>query len=264
MKKFAVGVLTASLFLSLPAFAQETREVTKTVPLAKDGLVSVDTYKGSVNVETWDRGEVSIVAKIEADGWMGREEEKVRDTEILIDASSDIVRIKTDYRTIERRRSFWDFFEGDAGNLPLVHYTIKMPATAKLRIKDYKSETSVRDLRSDMEINTYKGSVEVRSLTGGLDLETYKGECRVEFASMAAESRFETYKGDIRISLPSNAAFYLDAAIGRRGEFDADFQYEGSSSRRSRNDHSFRGDVNGGGPKLRLKTDKGSFRLVKQ
>jgi hypothetical protein len=254
--------LLAGLTVGFVAQAQESREVTKSVPLPKDGHVSIDTYKGSVNVDTWDKAEVSIVARIEADGWGRYDEEKVRDTEIRIDAGSNSVSIETDYKKIERRRSFWDIFDGEFGTTPFVHYTIKMPSTAKLQIKDYKSEINVNNLRSDLVLDTYKGEVDVRSLSGGLDLETYKGECKVEFAAMSSESRCETYKGEIRITIPSNAGFELDADVGRRGDFDSDFQFASSRAKRSRSDSWYSGAVNGGGPVLKLRTDKGTFRLI--
>ena len=262
-KMILCTALLAVFTLGFIARAQESREVNKTVPLTKDGQVSIDTYKGSVNIETWEKEEVSINVRIEADGWGRNEDEKVRDTDIRIDASAGSVSIETNYKRVERRNhSFLDIFDGEFGNLPFVHYTIKMPATAKLRIKDYKSEIDVANLRSDMVLDTYKGEVDIRSLSGGLDLETYKGECRIEFAAMSSESRFETYKGEIKITVPSKAGFQLDADVGRRGDFDSDFQFVSSTSGRSRRDYYYRGDVNGGGPALRLRTEKGSFRLI--
>lgn len=264
LKTVVPAALLAFLPLMLVANAQESREVNKTVPLAKDGQVSIDTYKGSINVDTWDRAEVSINARIESDGWGRYEDEKVRDTDIRIDASPTSVSIETDYKKLERRHSsFWDIFDGEFGNRPSVHYTIKMPATAKLRIKDYKSETTVNNLKADMVLNTYKGDVDIRSLSGGLDLETYKGECKVDFVAMSSESRFETYKGEIRISFSSKAGFTLDADVGRHGDFHSDFEFASSTSNRKNRDSWYTGDVNGGGPKLRIRTDKGEFRLMK-
>lgn len=259
------SILLAGWMIGFVARGQESREVTKTVPLPKNGEVSIDTYKGSIKVETWDKAEVNIVARIEADGWGRYDEEKVRDTEIRIDAGSNSVSIETDYKKMERRRSFWDIFDGEFGTTPFVHYAIKMPATAKLRIKDYKSEIDIADLRSDLVVNTYKGEVDIRSLSGGLGLETYKGECRVDFAALSSESRLETYKGEIRITLPSDAGFALEASVGRRGDFDSDFHFASSrTSRRSKSDSRYSGDINGGGPVLKLRTDKGTFRLIQR
>ncbi len=264
--KHAVLIAVLAVFaLGSRGYAQESREVDKIVPLSKDGQVSIDTYKGSVNIDTWDKAEVSIHARIESDGWGRYEEENVRDTEIRIDASSGSVYIETDYKKLERRRtSFWDLFDGNFGNTPFVHYTIKMPATAKLRVKDYKSEINVSNLQADMVLDTYKGEVDIRSLNGGLDLETYKGECQVDYSSISSDSRFETYKGEIRITLPSKAAFALDADVGRHGDFRSDFDFVSSTSRRRNRDEWYRGNINGGGPSLRIRTERGEFRLLKR
>jgi len=254
----------ALLVVSVLTVAQESREVQKTVPLEKNGRVIIDTYKGSVKVESWDKAEVLIEAKIEADDWGKYSEEKVRDTEIDIDASASSVRIKSDYRKIQRRRSsFWDLFDGSESNLPFVHYVIHMPATASLRIKDYKSESTVSGLKAALDINTYKGEVDIKRLDGGLRLETYKGECRVEFASMRSSGSLETYKGEIKVFLPSRAGFELDARVGRHGDFDSDFDVESSGGTRRNRNSSFYGKINGGGPTLRMRTDKGELRLIK-
>lgn len=256
-------LLTGLLLAGAVVHAQDTREIHKTVPINEDGRVFVDTYKGSVSVDVWERKEVEIVARIEADEWDRYSEENVRDTEIRVSDSPYEVRIKTDYDGLRRRNSgFWGIFDGSTGSLPFVHYTIRMPATARLRIKDYKSDISLKGLKAGAEVETYKGTVEARGLGGGMDLETYKGNVRVEFAVMNAASSFETYKGDIDVILPGSAGFRLDADLGRKGDFDSDFAFTSTSNRWSRKRSEYSGEVNGGGPTLRLRTDKGTFRLL--
>ena len=267
MKRFpAILILPLlSVFLVASFLGQETKEVRKSGPLSADGRVYVDTYKGSIHVTGWDKPEFEIHAMVEADDERGGyAAEKVQDTEIRIEATSSSVRVKTDYDRVERRHhSFWDLFDGSSGNLPLVYYTIKMPRTAQLMIKDYKSETNVTDLRADVEIETYKGEVDVNNLDGGLVLETYKGEVRADFAKLA-RSRFETYKGEIQIKVPKGQGMDVDADIGRRGRFDSDFEIREKYRSRYREDYDFRASVNGGGPLLRLKTDKGTIRLLER
>jgi hypothetical protein len=246
------------------AWGQETKEVRKSGPLNPDGKVYVDTYKGSITVTTWDKAEIDIYAKIEPDGFDRYAEEKVQDTEIRTSLSSSSVRIKTDYDHVRQHSSFWGIFDGETGSLPFVHYTIKMPRTARLVIKDYKSETNVTDLRSDADIETYKGEVKVMNLEGSLVLETYKGEVTVDFASLKGRSRFETYKGQIEVRFPKGTGFDLDADIGRRGDFSNEF--EGESRYRSKRDRDaeYQTSVNGGGPLVLLKTTKGSIRLAQR
>lgn len=257
-------ILTVLVLAGALAQAQNTREIRKTAALNPDGRVFVDTYKGSVSVDVWEKGEVEIVARIEADEWDRYSQENVRDTEIRIDETSAEVRIKTDYDRLRRgrHRGFWGLFDGTSGSLPFVHYTIRMPASARLRIKDYKSDISLAGLKAGIDVETYKGTVEARGVEGGMDLETYKGNIRVEFASLNSASSFETYKGDMDIVLPRTASFHLDAQLGRRGDLDSDFSLASLSDRRSKKRYSYSGDVNGGGPTLRLRTDKGNFRLL--
>lgn len=243
--------------------AQTTKEVRKSGPFNSDGKLFIDTYKGSITVSTWDKAEIDIFARVEPDEYDRDAEEKVQDTEIRIDASKPSVRIKTDYDRVRRHSGgFWGIFDGNTGSLPLVHYTIKVPRTAQVVIKDYKSATKIKDLRSDVEIETYKGTVEVTNLEGSLMLETYKGDVRAEFASLSGRSRFETYKGYIEVALPRKQGFDLDLDVGSKGNWSSDFDINESYRKGRRSDLEYRGSVNGGGPRLQFKTTKGTIRLA--
>lgn len=265
LKHAVFFLLCSAVWLNLVA-AQASREIKKSVPLDADGRLVIDTYKGSITITTWDRAEVDISARIEADDsmWDSRrdEEEKVQDTDVRIEGSGREVRLKSDYTKLKRRhRSFWDIFDGDTGSLPFVHYTITMPRTASLKIKDYKSETSVTDVKSDISLNTYKGNARLVGVEGSVDLETYKGDVRIEYSALGKANRFETYKGEIEITIPRGKGFDLEANLSRRGSLRSDFNIE--ERYRSKRDRSkeYRTSINGGGPILRLETYKGTYRL---
>ncbi len=233
----AAGVLTAA----------DSKDIHRTFPLDSRGHVTIDTYKGSIRVSTWDRNEVDVAVRIEED--FGLFSQNVRWADVRFDASPSDVRITSS--------SQWSFFLD--GVPPLYHYTIRMPRTASLRIKDYKSETDVRDLAAGLEVNTYKGSVQLWNFSGGLTANTYKGEIRAEFAAFTARSTIETYKGKIDLRLPRESRFDLSTGLGRRAGLDSDFErsVRASNSR----DRTYRSQVNGGGPELRLRSYKGDFRL---
>ncbi len=255
---FVLGVLGA---LQAIVTAASTKEVNKTVDLSPTGHISIDTYKGSVDVTTWDSQRVEIRARIEPDGSCGDDEERVRDTEVRIDSSPDSLRIKSDYDKVRKAAPLMGLFNWNCGTLPFVHYTLKVPRTAQLKIKDYKSEIRIAGLRSNLQIDSYKGTMTLTGLDGSLDLETYKGEARVEFTNLERKSRIETYKGNIQVLMPRSSRFDLDTDLGRRGNLDSDFSFNvkvGGSHGRAQK---YRGSVNGGGPLLYLKTYKGEFRL---
>ncbi len=254
------GVLAALILAAGVAQAADTKEVHRTVPLDPDGRVSIDTYKGSVTVTTWDRREVRIDALIEPDGLDPDEKEKVAATEVRISGSGSSVSVRSDYdRTCHIHGFFRGIFDGHWGTLPFVRYTIQMPPTARLEIEDHKSDIKVSGLKADLRLHTYKGTGHVSDLDGAARVETYKGDVRVEFARYSQPSRFETYKGEVEVRLPRDSRFDLDAHSGRRGDVVSDF----AITTRAGRSHAARmsGAVNGGGPTLRLTTYKGTLRV---
>ena len=210
---------------------------------------------------------MEVNVKIESDDsdtWdTGRD---VENTEIRIDGGEDEVTLRTDYRKVkhEHQKDFWDWiadpFESSY-SLPLVHYIVKMPRTAELRIKDYKSRTRIENLISEIKLNTYKGDVEIDNLSGGIDLETYKGEVQVSFVKITKDSRFETYKGNIMVEIPKDNSFELRTDFERRVDFNTDFTVQEIERDRKHHHYDYRGKINGGGPTLELKSDKGDVRL---
>jgi len=239
-----VLIATTAGFLT----AADSTDIHRTLPLDSRGHVTLDTYKGTVRVSTWDRNEVDVAVRIEEDGDVFAQ--SIKRADVRFDASPSDVRITSDNQ--------WSFFLD--GSAPLYHYTIRMPRTASLRIKDYKSESEVSDLAADLEINTYKGTLQLRNFSGGLRVDTYKGEIRADFAAVTAPVRIETYKGSIELRMPRDSRFDLATDLGRRGgDPDNDFaRYVRTSNSRDRTQRS---QVNGGGPEVRVRSYKGEFRL---
>jgi len=178
--------------------AADSKDIHRTFPLDSRGHVTIDTYKGSIRVSTWDRNEIDVAVRIEEDGDVFAQ--SVKRADVRFDASPSDVRITSDNQSA--------FFLID-GVAPLYHYTIHMPRTASLRIKDYKSESEVSDLAGELQVQTYKGSLQLRNHAGGLIANTYKGDIRAEFAAVTASSRIETYKGMVDLRLPRDSRFDL-------------------------------------------------------
>ena len=238
-----VFIATAAGILS----AADSKDIHRTFPLDSRGHVTVDTYKGSIHVSTWDRNEVDVSVRIEEDGDVFAQ--PVKRADVRFDASAIDVRITSSDQSF--------FLDGVA---PLYHYTIRMPRAASLRIKDYKSESEISDLAADLQFDTYKGSLQLKNHAGGLTVNTYKGDIRADFAAVTAPVRVDTYKGDVELRMPRDSHFDLSTDLGRRGgDPDSDFaRYVRTSNLR---DRTHRTQVNGGGPEVRVRSYKGEFRL---
>jgi hypothetical protein len=255
------GLAALAFSVAAGAQASDIKEVHKSLALDKDGRVSIHTYKGSVTVTTWDKPNVQVDARIEPGSDDSYDREKVQWTEVRISGSGSSVHIESDYDQVKHHtHGFLGLFDWDSGSLPLIHYTVQMPATAALAIEDHKSDIKISDLKADLKLNTYKGTARVANLDGAARAETYKGDVRVEFARYSRASRFETYKGEIELRMPKDSRFDLDSDSGRRGEVETDFAILSHAGRGSRS-YRASGSVNGGGPELRMTTYKGTLRI---
>ena len=253
---------------AIPSVAQSSKTIDESFDINDNGRVHVDTYKGSIDVTTWDRDVIEIEAIVEEDN--GRE--LVELTDVNIRKSGRSIYIETDYSRAKKKMKRARLKNY---SLPLVHYTIRMPRSAEVKIEDYKSdiylegidasvdletykgEVDIRDVQGDIRLDTYKGDVRIVELAGSLSAETYKGNIEVEFDDLQGDTAFDTYRGDIEVTLPRGTGFDLDADLGNKGDLDASFNL----GQLRKDDNYYRGSVQGGGPRLEFDTYRGSMRL---
>jgi hypothetical protein len=225
--------------------------VNKTVPLNPSGTLTIENHKGAIRVSTWDRPDVEISARIEAEPGERMNQRSFELTEILIDSSADAVRVRTKYPDFGS--CCWD------GNNPEVRYNVRMPHTARLIIRDHRSETDVAGLGGALDIDTHRGTVHVKGLAGPLQLTTHRGEAHVEFSSFSGDSAVETHRGSVELSLPRNSKFEFEADTDRRASVSSDFAM--AVDHVDRRKAGTRGAVNGGGPRLRIRSHRGDIRV---
>lgn len=250
----APGVLSAGV---------ASKDVHRTVALDRDGQVSIETFKGKVTVTGWDKPEADISAHIFADDSCGNsryQSEMVEDTDIRFIGEGRSLSVRSDYDRVENLHSwsFWPF--GNCSARPFVEYTISMPRSARLEIRDHKSRITATGLASIVKIETHNGEVDLEDMAGRVSCETHNGRVRVAFAKMSGSSEFETHNGDVEITMPKDAGFTLSADVSRHGRLNSDFPLT-TTMDRHRRDERLQGAVNGGGPSLRLSTHGGTFRL---
>jgi hypothetical protein len=175
-------------------------------------------------------------------------------TDVHIDASLDSVRIKTYYPDFN-----WCCNFDDSGSNPEVRYTIRMPKSAQLTIRDHRSDTDVTGLQGALNLTTQRGSAHLRGLGGALHLDTHRGEVQVEFSTFTANSSITNFRGTVELSMPRNSRFDLQTNSGRHGSIETDFSV--MTHTMSRRGETVHGAVNGGGPALRIETERGEVRI---
>ena len=276
------AVATAAVVLALPlaVSAQVEKTFEATVKLDAGGRLTLKTFKGSIELEPWDRDEVQIRARVVADPQVDDEygKESVEATLVVVRGSGSTVRIKSNYEEVPCEESFsmlGRLFGGCSKILPFVHYEIRAPRRIRIQIDDYKSTIELAgfegefdietyqgtlnggELTGDLNLDTYKGQVRLVGLEGSFDIETYKGEIEIGLSELTARSSVETYKGTVVLKLEREIGFDVRANLGRRAEFQSDFPLRVRTGR----GRTLAGSVNGGGPVLSIESYKGQIRI---
>ena len=282
-----VGTLPAA-----SAHAQAQR-ISDTVALDPDGSVSIDNHEGSITVTTWDRDAVQYEAEIDAP----EGSDQLRNTTIDVNHTSRSLRLATEQRDPDENGSWFSWNDGN--DIPDVHYTIRMPRTARLTIDDHESEIEVTGLQAALRIDTHEGPITVtdqtgevtidshesrtdlrnvtgrltidthdsdivvESLRGAFELDMHDGSADVAFAELTDDVEIDTHEARITLTIPGEAGFDLRTDFGDDADLDSDFDIARLRIADADDDDevNYRGAVNGGGPRVELESHDGRFTL---
>jgi hypothetical protein len=267
MIALSVGLLLA---LAFPA-AGQTREFRQAVPFQPGGELVFDTDKGSVVLTAWNRSEVAVFARIEAD-----EKEDADYARRVVDAArieitggAERLSIRSNFDNVPEKGGRWNYRQ-----LPHIHYQIQAPRSLNLRLTVDRSRVSLhgftgrfdvrtdrspveaRDLSGDVQIRMDRGEIQLDSLRGSLNLDTDRTNSRIVGFAIEGDSRLEISRGKVDMSVPGTQRLSVSARTGRRNTFNSEFPLP----RRSVNDR-IEGPINGGGPRLSVDGDRSDVRL---
>ena len=263
----SVGLLLA---LAFPA-AGQTREFRQSVPFQPGGELVFDTDKGSVALTSWDRTEVAVFERIEADEREDADYARrvVDATRIEITGGAERLSIRSNFDNVPEKGGRWNYRQ-----LPHIHYQIQAPRSLALRLTVDRSRVSLtgftgrfdlqtdrspldaRDLSGDLHIKMDRGEVRLDTLRGSLNLNTDRTNSRIVAFAIEGDSHLEISRGKVEVSVPDRQRLSVSARIGRRITFSSEFPL----SRRGINDR-IEGPINGGGPRLTVDGDRSEVRL---
>jgi hypothetical protein len=113
------------------------------------------------------------------------------------------------------------------------------------------------DIAGEIRLKADRGSVRVLGVRGKLNVRTDRGDVRLSGAQITGDSNFEINRGDLELRVPRSQGMFVSANTGRRAGFESDFPV----STRSFGNDLIEGAINGGGPKVVIRTDRGKAWL---
>ncbi|HVF44650.1 MAG TPA: DUF4097 family beta strand repeat-containing protein [Pyrinomonadaceae bacterium] len=185
-----------------------TEEFHQTYPLSAAGRVSLSNINGSVRISAWDRNEVRVDAVKRA-----ATQERLREAEIQVSASSGAIEIETEYPEYRWR-------DGERHENPAsVEYTLTVPRGARVEeVSLVNGGLSLEGLSGPVHASSVNGKVTARGLTGPVNLSVVNGRLEASLDSVGGSGSvsLSAVNGPLVATLPSdsNATVRADTVHG--------------------------------------------------
>ena len=233
-----------AIAFAVTASAQVTEEFHRTVPLSSDGRVSLENINGNVTVTGWERNEVQIAAVKKA-----RDQQRLDEARIEVDASSDSVRIKTKYPDHHTNN-----------NPATVTYVLHVPHQARLDHMDLvNGSLTVSQVSGEINGELVNGKTDIRDLAGRLNISAVNGTITANYKSLdnVKEIRLKSVNGSINLGLPASPNAEVSVSTVNGGiTTDYPLQVKGKFM-----GHHLDGTLGSGGTQIEISNVNGSVRI---
>lgn len=257
MNKIAIIVAIAFIALTTVALSKADADlIEKTFTVNQGGTLSIDTDSGSIEIVSHNNDSVDV--RVEK---KGRNSE---DFEVTFSHNGDDVKIVGDRKGV--------FSWGNSS----AHFIVRVPERYNVDLKTSGGSIELSSLNGRVEAYTSGGSIKLGQIKGDVDVKTSGGSIRVDGVAGTinahtsggsikaiiseqpiGDSRLTTSGGSVSAQLLGSIAVDLTASTSG-GRVHSEFEVNGTVKKTK-----IEGEINGGGPKLILKTSGGSVKIKK-
>jgi len=297
VKYKSVFVILIFLFSFTQVFGDTAeKEFKEIIDFREGGEIYLKNVNGSIEVKSWEREEVEVIADIEVKaGNMDDAEDFLNEVEINIDKSFDKIAIEVDYPKIGGG-GFWDLIFGGSKPNVSVSFWLKVPKRSNLDMNSTNGKIEIYDIegkvgskstngsiniekvngdavlrttngsisasgvRGDIKAETTNGKVDLKEIIGNVSAKSTNGSINSQIIKIDAvkEMNLRTTNGSISINLPKDVNVDFDARTSN-GKIYSEFPIlvKGEISKKH-----ITGKINNGGPLIYLKTTNGDVRIL--
>jgi DUF4097 and DUF4098 domain-containing protein YvlB len=267
-----LAIVVLPFCLSSRAFSgsPQSKDFKKTVELESGGSLTLSTDKGSVRLSSWSQNQVEVVARIDPPEEASQDYARRAVEGVVIEVTGG-------GNSVTVRSNFEDF-GSRSRSLPNIHYEIRAPRSLKLNVDIDRSKMELNgfegsvslhtdrtpvtasDLAGDIRVQMDRGQLTLAKIRGSINIDTDRTDIDLQGVRFDGDSRFDMDRGELDIKLSENQGLAIETDISRRGDFSTDLQVNVKNMRGK----NFDGTINGGGPRLVFRTDRGRIRLRRE
>jgi hypothetical protein len=228
-------------------------------------VVEVKNSNGRIEVLSWDKNEIGIIAHIRVEGSESKARKMLDRIEIEIEQDDNNVSIETLVpKGIQGGNGFFSWIFGDNHSSYSVDYEINVPVESDLNLNTSNGRVSVEKISGKVRMHSTNGKLEARDINGLLRCETTNGGIHADFNKVPSDEEmiFRTTNGSIKLYLPEKYGGYADLKT-TNGHIDSDFRMSDRFQESRKSKKSYRGEFGDGDGSITCKTTNGSIYLIK-
>ena len=265
IKNIFLSILIIIIFTNI-GFATTLKETFKK-QLSCDGrpTVEVKNSNGRIEVSSWDKNEVEIIAYIRVEGSESKAKKMLDRIEIEIEQDENNIYVETLVpKGLQGGNGFFSWIFGDNHSSYSVDYEISVPLESDLNLNTTNGRVSVEKISGKVKMHSTNGKIEARDINGLLRCETTNGRIHADFSKVTSDEEmiFRTTNGSIKLYLPAEYGGYADLKT-TNGHIDSDFRLSDSYGKSRKSKKSYRGKFGDGDGSITCKTTNGSIYLLK-
>lgn len=211
------------------------------------GLDIDGRQNGGVSVHGWDRSQVLVLAKIQADG---ENADDARDIASQIEIVTDDGRVRAEGPSTRRRQSW------------AVSYDVWAPRQTDLHLVTQNGGISVKDIDGRLDLSAVNGGIALGGVSGDVHGETTNGPLNVDLDGDRWRGNgldLRTTNGPVNLSIPDGYSAHLETGTVNGGmRIDFPVTLQGNIGRRITT------DLGNGGPSIRAVTTNGPVNIRRQ
>ena len=242
--------------------------------LNSGGKVAIDHDRGSITLDGWEKNEVWVAVVKHYEGDSQYRDQWMRETQVTFDSQPDHLRVRVE-------RPTWHVCFTGCNFHAWVDLTLHVPRHVALEMTVDRNHVRASGLEGDIHIDADRSPIDLRDISGGfhivsrrgavamrdvqapggLNVQMERADVEIEGSRLTQGGEVHADRGSVRLRLPESEKLSVEVERDRRSNFHTDFplQFSGNLSGYGR----MRGQINGGGPTLRLSADRGSINLEK-
>lgn len=199
--KCKIGYLFVVLmFMGQTVSAKEfVRNIKKSSPISMNGQVELSNTRGTIDVRTWDKNEVSIEVLITVNARnIGDANEVFDRIQIKFESYKNTVNSRTVIRDVPKWN--WNYVRSEY----TVDYIVYMPKKCNLRLFNKYGDALISALEGTATLTVQHGNIRLQTIERLLTLDLKYGNCTV---ARAANSEIKMIHGNIRLKKAENINF---------------------------------------------------------